>query len=968
MKTLIISASMKNHFLKFERVMFQHLEKFPLSYKTFLTSTPSWINEKLRIVKTIKKKLKYKKPILFIEHHMAHAASAFLVSPFKKAAILTIDGVGEWTTTAIGLGENEEITLLKEIKFPHSIGLLYSTITAYLGMSVNNSEYKCLHPDTNILLSNGNLLRIEELFNLEGKKKKLSDTEEILKLKSEIELFSLDKNTLKLIPNKTNIVYRKKADTYLYEVELFSGKKATVTSNHKFTSVSPFGDIFSIEAKDLKKKDFILVAKDIRHKPNSNKKYMYWAKLLAYSIAEGHELIRKEKNEAEIRIGIVDNLLMEDIKKTVEKLNKTYRTWEIKDREKLLCIGISVWKDLDLLEKMGHEFGKRAGSKCIPKLVFLSDKSIQKEFLSTLFDCDGSFLGHQIIYSTKSETLANQVVYILLNFGIHSRLRKILNKKYNRYYYRIEINGKYLREFYSNVGFNLKIKNKKLKNYINSINKFGNQVKFIPINDYVLNEWIASGRGKTQLYKQIGYHFWDYETKKRYVTTPMLRKVDNLLKNEKIRKFVESDVFFDRIKGIRKIRFNGYVYDVLMPNHHTFIGGVGGIVLHNTMGLSAYGNMDKTTNPYYQKLKKVLELKEDGSYQFDMSYFVYHYKDRMPSKKLCKLLGGKIRKNEEINQRHKDLAAALQLLTEEVIFKILNHIYKITKCDNIVLAGGVALNSVCNGKILRNTNFKNIWIQPNSSDGGTSLGVASYIYNVVLGNKRNFELKDAYLGPEYSDNNIKNFLDSNKIKYLQFKDKKDLIGTTARLIYENNVIGWFQGRMEWGPRALGSRSILSNPCNPEMQNILNLKVKHRENFRPFAPVVCEDDALKYFDCDVPIQEPTDYMLMVYPIKKEYHKKIPAVTHIDGSGRLQTIRKTQNLDYYNLIKEFGKLSKIPILINTSFNIRGEPIVCTPQNAYRCMMGTGIDYLVIGNFLIKRSDNPKDMWNSEKYAKD
>jgi carbamoyltransferase len=174
--------------------------------------------------------------------------------------------------------------------------------------------------------------------------------------------------------------------------------------------------------------------------------------------------------------------------------------------------------------------------------------------------------------------------------------------------------------------------------------------------------------------------------------------------------------------------------------------------------------------------------------------------------------------------------------------------------------------------------------------------------------------------------------------------------------------------MEWGPRALGARSILSNPCNPKMQHILNEKVKHREKFRPFAPVVCVDDALTYFDCDDPIPEPTDYMLMVYPIREQWRAKIPAVTHVDGSGRLQTIREDQNPLYYDLIKEFGKLSGIPILINTSFNIRGEPIVCTPFDAYKCMMGTGIDYLVLGRYLIRRADNPQHMWDSEKYAHD
>ena len=284
------------------------------------------------------------------------------------------------------------------------------------------------------------------------------------------------------------------------------------------------------------------------------------------------------------------------------------------------------------------------------------------------------------------------------------------------------------------------------------------------------------------------------------------------------------------------------------------------------------------------------------------------------------------------------------------------------------MAGGVALNSVANGKIAKNTKFKNIFIQPAAGDGGTSVGAAAYVYFTLLDNKRKFIMDNAYLGPSYSIEYIKNFLHKNNISYKQFKDEDELVRETARLINENNIVGWFHGRMEFGPRALGARSILSNATNKNMVEILNLKVKHRENFRPFAPVVCVDDAKKYFEYEGEITLAADFMLMVYPIKKEYRKMIPAVTHVDGTGRLQTIRKKQNPVYYKLIKEFGKLSGIPIMINTSFNIRGEPIVCTPEDAYKCMMGTGIDYLVLENFLIRREDNPKDMWDSEKYADD
>jgi carbamoyltransferase len=510
--------------LKFERLLSQHLEAFPKSLWSFYKALPSWINEKLRVPNTTKKKLGFKKDILFIDHHIAHAASSFLTSPFKEAAILTIDGVGEWTTTAYGYGKGNDINMIKDIEFPHSLGLLYSAITAYLGFKVNNDEYK-------------------------------------------------------------------------------------------------------------------------------------------------------------------------------------------------------------------------------------------------------------------------------------------------------------------------------------------------------------------------------------------------------------------------------------------------------VMGLAPYGKPI-----YYDKLKKVIDIKEDGSYRLNMNYFVYHYKGRMINRKFVEEFGPIRESKSDITQKHKDIAASIQKVTEGIYIKILNQVHKDIKMDNVCIAGGVALNSVANGKILKNTKFKNIYILPAAGDAGTSIGTAAYVYHTIFNNKREHVLSSAYLGPKYSTEKVKNYLDNNKIKYSTFKDDEELISKTAKLIHENNVVGWFQGRMEFGPRALGNRSILSNPCNPEMQNILNTKVKHREPFRPFAPVICTEDAQEYFECDKPIQIPTDFMLMVYPIRKEKQKLIPSVTHVDGTGRLQTIKRKQNPLYYDLIKEFGKLSGIPILINTSFNIRGEPIVCNPFHAYRCMMGTGIDYLVMDKFLIKRADNPQHMWNSEKLAKD
>jgi carbamoyltransferase len=507
--------------LKFERILSQHLEAFPKSYFTFIKTIPGWINEKLRIRKTLKKQIGYKKDVSFIDHHLSHAASSYLVSPFKESAILTVDGVGEWATTTFGHAKENKVTIDKEIHFPHSLGLLYSTITAFLGFKVNNDEYK-------------------------------------------------------------------------------------------------------------------------------------------------------------------------------------------------------------------------------------------------------------------------------------------------------------------------------------------------------------------------------------------------------------------------------------------------------VMGLAPYGK------PIYKdEIRKLITLHEDGSYSLDMSYFVFQWASKMPSRKMTQLFGPQRKPESELTQKHKDIAASLQKVTEESLFHMLNQLHKETKSDNLCMAGGVALNSVANGKIKANTPFKNVFIQPSASDAGTSLGAAFYLYNSVLDKPRTTVMDHAYLGPSFTDKEVKEYLDKNHVNYTTFKSDDDLIKTTAKLIWENNVIGWFQGCMEWGPRALGARSILSNATNPDMKEIINAKVKHRELFRPFAPAVTAEDAHKYFELD---KDDEKFMLFVYPIKKEFHDKIPAVTHVDGSGRLQTITSEQNKLYHGTIKEFGKHSGIPIVINTSFNIRGEPIVLTPHDAYRCMMGTGIDYLVIGNFLVKRDDNPNDKWDSESLAKD
>ena len=266
------------------------------------------------------------------------------------------------------------------------------------------------------------------------------------------------------------------------------------------------------------------------------------------------------------------------------------------------------------------------------------------------------------------------------------------------------------------------------------------------------------------------------------------------------------------------------------------------------------------------------------------------------------------------------------------------------------------MNCVANARIIEELGL-NIYVPPGAGDDGASLGAALFVYNCLLGKGRVYQMDDAYLGPSYSTEYIQNFLETKKIKYKAYQ-KGEVARVTAKLVREGMIVGWFQGKMEWGARALGSRSILADATNPKMKEILNDRVKHREDFRPFAPVSTVEDAKKYFD----IRQLDPFMVLVCDVRPEFREKLPSITHFDGSARLQTIRREKNPQYYDAVKEFEKLSGIAVLINTSFNIRGEPIVCTPEDAFRCMMGTGIDVLVMDRYVIYKKDNAAYAWTS------
>jgi len=396
---------------------------------------------------------------------------------------------------------------------------------------------------------------------------------------------------------------------------------------------------------------------------------------------------------------------------------------------------------------------------------------------------------------------------------------------------------------------------------------------------------------------------------------------------------------------------------------------------YKVMGLAPYGE------PVYVDLimDNIIDLKEDGSFKLDMSYFNYCAGLTMTSEKFHSLFGGPPRKAEsEITQKEMDLARSVQVVTEEAMSRIGRHARRVTGLSKLVLAGGVALNCVSNGKLLADKVFDEIWVQPAAGDAGGALGAALFAWYKVEGRPRSVDnktdlQKGSYLGPDYSDEVIGAYLEENKIEYVKTSSIEELVSQTARHLANEKVIGWFYGPMEFGPRALGARSILGDARSSKMQSVMNLKIKFRESFRPFAPSVLREKMDEYFE----FGSGSPYMLMVAPVKESHRtlmtseqeklfgieklniprSDIPAITHVDYSARLQTVDGVSNNAYYQLIKKFEELTGCPVIINTSFNVRGEPIVCRPEDAYKCFMRTGMDFLVLGNYILDKTMQPK-----------
>jgi carbamoyltransferase len=401
---------------------------------------------------------------------------------------------------------------------------------------------------------------------------------------------------------------------------------------------------------------------------------------------------------------------------------------------------------------------------------------------------------------------------------------------------------------------------------------------------------------------------------------------------------------------------------------------------YKVMGMAPYG-----VPRYVDKVWKVVQQNRDGSFSLDMDYFCFHHStDQTYSPKFVALFGeprpnklqfftrktgfpkyfgsppGDYNELCDLNQHYADVAASIQRVTEELLLGMANHLHHETRLNRLCIAGGVALNSVANARILKETPFEQLFVQPAAGDAGGALGAALWAYNSLLAKPRGFTMRHACWGRSNSCAEISDFLQQNAIPFRHFDDENELLDQVVERLVQGNVVGWSQGRFEWGPRALGNRSILADPRNREMKDIVNAKIKFREPYRPFAPSVLAECAEKYFDlAQAQCHHPARYMLYVVPVRESQRSALPAITHVDGTGRLQTVFRDQSPRYYGLIERFGRATGVPVLLNTSFNLKGEPIVSTPAEAFSTFSRSEMDCLVLENFMVERTQ-PKRMW--------
>jgi len=884
------------------------------------------------------------KEVVFVEHQKAHAACAFYSTKHRKALVFTSDGAGDGLSSTVNIGVNNNIKRIASSTYYDSLSnVLYSEITRYLGMKPWEHEFKCVKGDTPVLLSDGKLIEIKELFEKNFKKENIIEKtkDEITVKANNLKIMGFNSSSLKIKPENAKYVYRKKFNDLLYEITTHSGRKVVVTNIHKFQTIKD-GFVVEKQAKELTKKDYIAIPKKLNINGTKIKNEYAISNFLAGMISEGWEDYRPEKGTDLFYFANNSNALHTKFQQSCSKLfGVKPNLYTYKNQTPISRL--SLLKHRKELSAIGYEKNLSENKK-IPDKIMKMSKSGVSEFLKMFCDCDGGVIknksgGSSINFTTISKDVANKINYLLLRFGIVSRngfyKTRATNskKKAIRWAYVIKVMGtENIKRFMDNIGFVTKENNKRAKDIMfDNPNTHIDVIPCVSLFKKLYDDKIIG-------IKDYLTYYHDCRQNKNISVSKLKRFLTKSHKGDKrikqLRLLVDSDIFWDKIKDIKKIKLNDYVYDLYVPKTHTFIGGFGGIVLHNTMGMAPYGKAEYCID----EVRKIIRINPRNPLEFQNTIGacgVYI------QKKLIKMLAG---------QRFDNISAACQLYFEELMEKWVRTAVKKTGIHDLVFAGGSALNVKANKIIREMPEVDSAFFYPASDDGGTPVGAALEAYNRYCeanGIKpARKEIKDVYYGMEYSNDYVKDLLKKRGwLKKASFIDNID--EEIGEMIAKGNIIARCSGRVEWGPRALGNRSIMADPRDLKVIGKVNFAIKQRDFWMPFAVSILEK-RMKDYLIDAKF---APYMIEAFDTTEKVDDIIAGTHPFDKTARPQIVNEW-NPGYKKIIETFEAKTGIGAVLNTSFNLHGSPLIGTPDVAISTLENSGLKWLVLGNYLINK----------------
>ena len=905
------------------------------------------------------------KELFFIEHHTAHASCAYRSAPWgydKPVLVMTSDGAGDGLSSTVSVAENGEMKRIASSTFYNSLGnSFYSEITRYLGMKPWDHEFKCIAGDTPILLADGLIKPIDKIFEetaLNSRELSNKESEEVT-LPCSIDVLSPDSG-LKLVRAKATHVYRKRVKYgTLVKVRTKTGREVTTTPNHKFLTLDENGATIFVESSHLQCGQFVGVPNKLKvaSSPDNQAAHLQSsrAKIIGYVVTDGTIRHVPERHQLDYYFSnneiTLHNLFGQACKQIVGK--------ELEPRPQssnpsTLISRVHLW---NLRQEWFYpELLPGSSSKDVPNIVLSMRDEDVAHFLRAAFDCDGGVIVNKngsscVVFTTTSRRLSNKIAYLLLRMGIFPTLSphditvpdfRDKTKKRTFHYYRVKITGhSNLLRFENLVGFDIPSKKEKLTRIIEAMPSGSTKIDLLPVHQLVKKIVLAQEPHWKMYVKYV--HWYRKANHGRKNIQELVRELRDLhvetKETRRLKTLVESDLLWDRVESVESVQVRDtFVYDLYVPEYHTFVGGYGAMILHNTMGLAPYGKAEYCED----KMKKIIRLNPNNPLEFQNTFGSY-LKSMQP--KLQKLLSG---------ERFDNIAAACQAYYEELFTAWVKNAIEKTGIHNVAFAGGNILNVKENKRVVEMEGVSDAFFYPPAGDEGTPAGAALEAYYEICkrdGTKpEQHPLEDLYNGPEFSDEEI---FAAIKAEGLEAKADKYSDGgineVVGELLSKGKIAARFSGRVENGPRSLGNRSIIADPRNFRTVREINTAIKQRDFWMPFAPSILEERAPDY----MVNPKPARYMILAFDSQEKTRDDLPAAMHPqDFTVRPQTVN-SWNPGYRRVIERFQALTGVGAVLNTSFNLHGYPIAGTPSLAIWTLKNSGLEYLAMGSYLIHKN---------------